>query len=300
MSANLEWSADQQIVSRYATLDLNTVLPLAGRDNAFYYMVAPDGYQVSPAKFRPVVDSIGQADGSSIEGPFIDGLVATLSVKLYVAVRGDEEAKEPACGEDLRLMNETLMGVLNSLRSYSTDPAAQQRYLWTPTGYGDDRMLVDVILAAWPAPSYDGMEVTVAFELGAPFPYAIDATETTTVIAAGGTAVVTNAGNASQSPVVRVHGPSTEFIVENVDTGQLVSYSDAADPGSLNIPAGHYVELDFFRGTATLSGGAGTDVIAGIDFAATTFFKLAPGSQTLSLSLGGTGGADVLHQAAWV
>lgn len=300
MSANLEWSVLQAITSPYATLLLNEPLPLSGRDYGFLYLVKPDGYQVSPGKFRPTVDSISQADGSSIQPAYIDGLVATLTVSFWLQKRGVDGEREPACGEDLRLMNEQLMGVVNSLRSYSTDPAADQRYLWTPTGYGDQRMLTDVILAAWPAPTIDVPEVSVTFALASPFPYAIDATETSTPIAAGGTAVVSNAGNASQSPVIRVHGPSTEFVVENLDTGQLVSYSDASDPGSLNIPAGHYVELDFFRGSATLSGGAGTDVIAGLDLGATDFFLLAPGSQTLSLSAGGTGGADVLHQAAWV
>lgn len=300
MSANLEWDVPMTIQSPYATLELNQVLPLAGRNNAFYYLVAPDGYQVSPAKFRPVSDSIGQADGSSLQPPFIDGLVASLTVKFYVVTRGVEGETEPACGEDLRLMNQTLMGVLNSLRSYTADPAADQRYLWTPTGLGDRRMLTDILLASWPPPSYDGKEVTVSFQLASPFPYAIDATEITTSIAAGGTAVVSNNGNASQSPVIRVHGPSTAFVVENLTTGQLVSYSDAADPGLLNVLAGHYVELDFFRGSATLSGGAGTDVISGIDFASSDWFKLAPGSQTLSLSLGGTGGADVLHNNAVV
>lgn len=297
MSANVEWDVEQTILSPYGTLELNQVLPLAGRDNAFFYMVREDGYEVAPGKFRPVIDSISQADGSSIQPPYIDGLVATLTVKLYVATRGDAGATEPACAEDLRLMNEQLMGVLNSLRRYSDDPNDQQRYLWTPTGLGDRRMITEVILASWPTVAFDGKEVTVAFSLGTPFPYAIDATEIDTTITDGGSGTITNAGNAAQSMVTRTHGPSTGFVIENTDTGQLLSYSDASDPGALNIPAGHYVEVDWFRGSATLSGGSGSDVIAGIDFSATDFWLLQPGDNNIAVTGGDT---DFLTNNCWV
>lgn len=275
MSANVEWDVPQQIMSPYGTLDLNTIGSVGARDNVPFFMVREDGYQVSPGKFRPVLDSISQADGSSIQPPYIDGLVATLTVKLYVAVRGAAGATEPACGEDLRLMNQTLMGVLNSLRSYAADPNTQQRYLWTPTGLGDQRMLTDVILASWPAPAYDGKEVTVTFQLGTPFPYAIDATEIQTAITDGTSELIVNAGNAAQSPVVRVSGPSAAFAVTNLNNGQVVSYNSGR-AGAVVIPGGHYAEVDFFRGSVTLSGGAGTDIIAGLDPAVTRFFLLAP------------------------
>lgn len=272
MSANVEWDVPMTLLSPYATLDLNTVLPLVGNDAPFYMVQPP--YQIVPAKFRPVSDSISQADGSSLQPPYIDGLVATLSVKYYVATRGDPAAKEPACAEDLRLMHQTLMGVLNSLRAYTADPQAQQRYLWTPTGLGDRRMLTDVLLASWPTVAYDGKEVTVTFSLGTPFPYAVDATEIDTVIADGTYVGVTNNGNAADSPVIEVAGATSVFTIENMETGEIVAYNGST------IPGGHFAEIDFFKGTIFLDG-SGADLIDGFDPNITDFWLLAPNTTTM-------------------
>ena len=72
-------------------------------------------------------------------------------------------------------------------------------------------MITDVLLTGqWPTPDQsDSPEVSVVFQLGTPFPYAIDLTEVDVVITDGSTAVVTNAGNAAQQPVMPVAGPAT-------------------------------------------------------------------------------------------
>lgn len=298
---NLEWDAAMTIVSPYlpAGLDLNTVLPLAGRDNAFFFMVRPDGYQIVPGKFRSVVDSVSQADGSSLEPPFIDGLVATIKVAYWVEPRGSDKAsRAPACGDDLRLMNQTLMGVLNSLRVWTTDPNNDQRYLWTPTGLaGARRMLTDVLMTGqWPTPDQSNEpEVSVTFQLGTPFPYAIDLTEVDVVITDGSTDVVTNAGNAAQQPVMRIAGPTTAFTITNSTTGQLIVY-DSTRPGGTAITGGHYAEIDTFQGSIFLDGD-GADLSASLDPAQTDMFPLQPGAQTIGID-----GADltILTNNAWL
>lgn len=295
---NLEWSVPMTIVSPYATLALNTVLPLGGRDNAFFFMVRPDGYQIVPGKFRSVVDSVSQADGSSLEPPFIDGLVATVKVSYWTEVRGSTSAERaPACGDDLRLMNEMLMGVLNSLRVWTTDPNNDQRYLWTPTGAGDQRMLTNVLLTGqWPTPDQSNEpEVSMTFQLGTPYPYAIDLTEVDVTIAASATAVVTNAGNAAQQPVMRVAGPTSAFTITNVTTGEEIVY-DASRPGGAPIAGGHFAEIDTFQGSIFLDGN-GADLSAGLNPEETDLFPLQPGSQTIGID-----GADltILTNAAWL
>lgn len=294
---NVEWDVAQTLVSPYATLDLNTVVNV-GRDNAFFYMVRPDGYQIVPGKFRAVIDSVSQADGSSLQPPFIDGLVATLKVSYWTVGRGSELGdRKPACDEDLRLMHQTLMGVLNSLRVWTTDPNNMQRYLWTPTGAGDRRMLTNVLLTGqWPTPDMSNEpEVSLTFQIGTPYPYAIDATEIDTVIASGGSAVLTNAGNAAQSPVMRVAGATSAFTITNSTTGQTIIY-DASRPGGTPIPGGSYAEIDCFQGSIFMNGD-GADLSASLDPETLDLFLLEPGAQTVGIT---GAGVTILANNAWL
>lgn len=294
---NIEFDIPQTIVSPYlpAGLLINQPLPVAADGNAYFFMVRPAGYKIAPAKFRAVTDSISQADGSSIQPPFIDGLVATMTVEYWVAVAGDTNNMELACGDDVRIMNEMLVGVLNSLRVWTADPNNDQRYLWTPTGLGSQRMLTDVILAAWPEPALDPPNVQQTFSLGTPFPYAIDIAEIDTVITDGSSTAIANAGNASQSPVMRVAGPTSAFTITNTTTGQEIVY-DSSRPGAVAIGSGDYAEIDFFQGSIFLNGN-GADLVAGLDPLLTDLFTLNPGSQTISIT-----GADVtvLSSPAWL
>lgn len=293
---NLEWGVPHTIVTPEGSFDLNTAGPVLTSGRFPLFLLKPTPYQIIPGALRAVSDNLSQADGSSLQPPFIPGLTASLHLEFWVTASSDganEPRKDPACDADLREMNQRLMLHLNALRAFSSNPNTLQRLMWTPTGLGDRRMLTAVLLASWPQPEWfgsDGIGVGASFALATPFPYAIDATEIDTDIADGTSEAIANNGNASQSPVVRAYGPSTGFVIENLDTGALVSYDASRPPGHtpLDIPMGHYAEINFFTGSIYLDGD-GDDLTAGLDPAATDFFLLAPGSQTIAAT-----GADMI------
>jgi hypothetical protein len=293
---NIEFDVPMEIIGPYLPggLPINQLLPKVG-GTAYYFMVRPGGYQIVPSKFRSVVDSISQADGVSMQAPYIDGLVATMTIEYWESQRGTVAALELACASTARLMDQMLLGVLNSLRHWTTDPNNDQRYIWTPTGAGSNRLLTNVLLTSWPTLALDPPSIQRTFSLGTPYPYAIDISQLSPTITGGGSAVLTNNGNTSFSPVMKVQGATTAFVVTNGLTGETVSY-DGTRPGAVSIAGGHYAEIDFFQGSIFLDG-SGADLIAGLDPVATDFFTLAPGAQTISIT-----GADVvvLYNHAYV
>jgi hypothetical protein len=285
MTVNLEWSQPHEIISPYGTLRLNTPdTPLTSGKLPLYLIQPP--YAIVPANYRAISDNLSQADGSSLQPPFVSGLVASLRVQFWTLLTEGGD-REKACDGDLREMDQRLTLHLNALRDCSADPNTLQRLLWTPEGYGDDRMLIWVFLSAWLAPDFaESPIVEVAFSLATPYPYAIDATEIQTMIADGASAAIVNSGSAAQSPVIRVYGPSSTFAITNITTGEALSY-DSSRPGGIAIGSSEYAEIDFFHCSIFLNGN-GADLVAGLDPTITTYFKLAPGSQTIA-----TNGADI-------
>ena len=229
------------------------------------------------------------------------GLTAIIQVGLHVMI-GDPETStdfEPACGADLREMGEKLVFNLNAIRKFTSD---SQRLSWVPTGYGDDRMIDNIeLLQIW-TPSYDldGQEALIAFAVESPFPYAIDATELDPpTIDVGDDSVLTNAGNSEMAPVFKLHGPVTvAATITNITSGVQITY-DPALPGAVNIPSGHYAEINVFNGTC-IKDSDGDNLIAGIDPAGSDFwpiFNFAPGDNDVGLS--GAGTLDVIYNNAW-
>ncbi len=294
---NTEFDVPMEIVGPYLPggLLLNQPITPLVNDAAFYFLVRPSGYQIVPGKFRSVIDSISQADGVSMQQPYIDGLVATMTIEYWEADRGDIAALNPACAENARLMDQMLLGVLNSLRHWTADPNNLQRYIWTPTGAGSDRLLTNVLLASWPTLTLDPPIVARTFSLGTPYPYAIDVSQLSPLLADGSTTVLTNNGNAKFSPVMRVHGATTVFLIENNTTAQFVSY-DGTRPGAVTIAGGHFAEIDFFQGSIFLDG-SGADLIAGLDPALTDFFTLDPGANSITVT---GAGVTVLYNDSWL
>lgn len=291
MPVNLEWAVDHAIVSPQGTLLLNALGPWLDSGDRALFLIKSDPYTIVPAKYRQVTDDLSQADGSSLQQPYISGLVASLRIEYWICKNGNRDMAEPACGADLRAMDELLTLHLNALRTPSPTPDGSQRLIWTPDGYGGDRMLTQVLLAAWPTPAFfdanGGKGVAVTFALATPFPYALDVNEVNTVIADGATVFVPNPGNADYSPVVIVDGPTSEFAITRVDTGEVVSYigPDAIGPSDS-------VEIVFF--TAAVTSGT-DDLIADMDITVTRFFEIPPGG--CSIQMAGADATVLTHTA---
>jgi hypothetical protein len=284
--ANLEWEVAHRITSPLGNLDLNVTDPVTLRR----YQIIQAGYVIDPT-LRVTSDNKSQADGSVLHPRYKTGMNATLTVQFQIqnSVNGPDFV--PACQADLREMNDELLGHLNALRSLSTDT---QRLIWTPTGYGDNRMLDQIQTLAWATPSRDETITQQTFSFESPFPYEIDETEIDTTYVSGATHAIPNDGSADFFPVMRVEA-STAFTIEDTVSGLKIVY-DSSRPGAVPIGGTNYGEIDFFRGTIFLNGDS-TDLIAGIDPALSDFFPIPQaGGTTVSI----TGAAmTVLSNNAW-
>lgn len=280
MSVNLEWSEPHELISPLGSVLFNELGPyLSNGLDRMVFTLKPNPYTIVPT-LRVTRDDLSQADGTSIQPPYISGLVASLLCEYWVAKNGDLAVQEPACAEDLRLMDELLTLNLNALRNQGATPDGTQRLLWSPKDLGSRRMLTQVLVSEWMAPSpFDssgGRGWAIAFGLATPFPYAVDETTDDIAITDGSTVIVPNDGNAEYSPVVNVAGSTAEFAITRVDTGDVVSYV-----GPDTIPGGQHAEIDFF--TANIAE-AGNDLIADLDPEVTTFFTIPPGGCEVTIS----------------
>lgn len=296
--ANLEWDIAHQLTSIYGTLDINVPDVDTGR----VYRIQPDTYKMIPS-LRVTQDNISQADGSVLHPRWTSGLTAIMQVALNIQIDPAGPDMEPACGADLREMGEELILHLNAMRKQAVDA---QRLYWTPTGYGDLRLLQDIMLLAIWDPSYDlsGVENLISFAVESPFPYAIDFTQQEIEIANDATVAITNTGNSPFSPVMLVTGPgggaTTDFQIltdgdPDFDGNDVRLVYDSTRPGAVPIAGGTYAEIDFFQGSV-IKNGDGADLIAGINPELTDFFKINPGVNNIQAS-----GCDitVLMNNAW-
>lgn len=302
---NIEWQVLHHLLTPGGNIDFNTA-------TGYRFISQASDYKILPS-LRVTSDPISQADGSVLHPRWKTGLAAQLRIAYWVHVdvntsaQSADSADEPACGDNLRFMHERLVSALNSIRQNS---GAVQRLQWQPTGYGDLRMLDQIQLLAWPDPAYDldGGEASVGFSVESPFPYAIDATQTTTLVGgSSGTASCNNVGTAAFSPVVKVNGPVLSgFTLTNLsDLDELgaarkIVY-DATRPGSLAIPGGQYAELDFFRGTIFLNG-SGANLAAGLDPTLSDFWHLLTNAELGGpnrITLTGAPSGSILWNNAW-
>ena len=291
-----EWAVQQSIMSKFGTLDLNATDSSTG----YRYQVLPDGFKVVPT-LRVTQDNLSQADGSVLHPRWTSGAVAMITVEYLVASELVPDNQmipgevRPACNEELLAMDDQLTLYLNAIRTLVAGD--DQRYLWTGSD-GNPRMLTDIELLAWLEPTFPNQDdIQVTFALESPFPYAIDQTQTVTSISDGSNDNLLNDGTADFSPVIKAYGPFSSFTIANNTSGLEVDY-DASRPGASSVGGGHYVELDFFRGTAFLDG-SGADRIAGIVPSTTDFWKLLADPTTPNnISTSGCD-IDILWQRAW-
>ena len=300
---NVNWDAVQTITSPYSTIPINEVFSglVLPSGNYALYQTAIDGYQIVPGKFRPVVDSLSQMDGASIQPPYIDGMVATFTLKYLVSPTvAVPKEPGPACGADLVTMNEILMGALNSLRAYPSSPD-DGVFTWDPPG-ALARSLVAVMLGAWPEPDLTAGPPLVKAKvvLASPYPYANDGIVSVT-IGAGSNGNVINSGNTTWQGIVQINGPVTNTcVVTNTTTGMEIAYN-AGLPGASAIASGHSVYVDTFYGTAYLDGNPANDYIAGIDPSLSDWWGIPPDAVSGECSISVTGGtsATVEFGNAW-
>lgn len=189
-----------------------------------------------------------------------------------------------------RTLSDTLRGYTGSLvRPTTAQLVASCRLRWTPSGYSDERM-VDAIQLYEPVQISGGYQKEFEFTVVSPYSYAIDLTQTSTVIAAAGTATLTNAGNTASYPVIRVTGAVTNATVTNSTTGELVTLTAAG------VAAGSYAEIDNFRKTVYLNGNS-TNLLGKVDFTTSTWISLQPGANVIAPT---GSGVTVLWNHSWV
>lgn len=229
---------------------------------------------------RVTRDNIPQADGDIIHRSFTTGFQMHLAVQFWLT------ENDRACGEDLRVMWDALMRHLWPLIR------DDGRIQWTPSGYGADRMLNEVRMLEWPTVSWQDGVASAEFDLYTRFPYAMDATQQTISL----DAIINNDGNAEFYPVIKVHGPASDFELLNFTTGLNLSY-DAGNPGAAAIAGGHFAEFDFFRNTVYLDGNS-TNLKPGINVLGSDFWPIVIGPNVVQLV--GDGTAEVLYNTPWV
>lgn len=287
---NLEWGIPISLTSPRGTIDFNTPTgPYSPTQRDLYFLDRDGGCKMTTGPVRVTSDNIPQGDGEIFHRRFLPGTYVDLKVTLCQAGGGD--AKEPACGEDLVRMMDSLALVLGVMK----DPSLAGRLTWSPTGYGD-RLLTDCLwLTEFDQQGQEGTFQIVTFAIDSPFPYGIDSFQTVTPLSDGVPVTITNGGNTDFSPVVQVYGPTSAFVLHNNTTGELISY-DAAFPGASAIPGGHYAEFDFFRNTV-FEDGDGADLSAGIDQTDSDYWTMPPGDSEFELD-----GADgqALTNGAWL
>ncbi len=271
----IEWDQATRLNTPVGDLAINEYVPGVG-----YFMADPARCSVRRS-LRATKDSVPQGDGAILHRRFADGIELTVTLELWTRIGLDGEK---ACGQDLRVMLETLGLYLQSILN------GRGRWFWTPSGYGDERMLDESRWLVDVARDLQGGLTSVTFGLDSPFPCFIDSAEqfgSETLVADGGTEIITNAGNHEAYPVIEVYGSTSAFTITNnslIDQNgnplQIV-YDGTA------IGGGDYAEIDVFKNSIYLNGNQ-ANLKSGIDPAATDFFVLRPGDNEIDAA-----GADV-------
>lgn len=281
----IDWNRPTTLRSPLGDLAINTADP-----GELLYLVNPFRSQARRSH-RVASTPISQGDGEILHRRFADGVEFEICLQLWkeAPAGGDATAREPACYEDARLMQEELARHLNAIFNGSG------RYLWTPENYPSPRMLHEARWLVGIAEKYanppDAIELT--FTIDSPFPYVIDELEEE--IEVSGTEVVTNDGSANFMPVIKVDGPTSAFEIENETTGQRIVY-DSGRPGAVAIGGGDYAEIDYFKHTIFLNGDEDR-LFAGVDPLQSDLFEIVPGPNTITAT---GASARFLFNNAWI
>ncbi len=274
----MEWTVPFELQTPVGDLTLNSEVTLpSGATGTF--QVNP-GASSTGIALRATDDFIPEQDGEQTHQRYWGGALMTLGVVLL------EQEEVPACGA---LQQEMMDYLLKHVRAMTRPPAPPDdaRVLWTPSGEAE-RMLKDVVINEPYAVSViDNVFPQVAWQMKSPYPYAMDAAETTTAL----DATLTNAGSAEFWPVIRVTGGGsftiTNSSVTDDDGNALQIIFDGSYSG--------FAEIDCFNGTI-FENGDGANLSGDIDFLSTDYFWLRVGTNDITI-VGGS--ANVLWQNAW-
>lgn len=281
----VEWEVPFLLTSPRGTLKFNEQEDVTQG----YFLLDPSKCSAVSAS-RATFDQVAQRSGTILHRQYREGYILTLGGGMF-------QAKDnAACGALLREMWDILGLHTNALEceiAVDEDDVADRRIQWTPTGYGQDRILTDIRLNEAPTETVDGF-TTFQFSVHSPWPYAIDQTETTTPVANGANVTITNPGNCPIWPNFKVYGAATDFTYSNLSYGFQLAYSSSFQ-GAEAIGGGDYAFFGHFANNVFLNGNS-DNLIAGVDFINSDFFPLLPGDNVVHIT-----GAhmDVIWNAGW-
>lgn len=267
--AVVTWRVDFTLTSPLGTLTIPKVMLDATRCS-------------SGAGLRVTDDDVPSGDGAIFHQRFKSGYQMTVGLNLYGSA-------VVMVGTELQAFYDTLMGHLDALVDNDG------RISWTVSG-GNDRMLLDIRTRQMPAVSA-GVPVLreFTFAVESPYPYAMDAADTTTPLPPGSTVAINRGGSAKGFfPVAKAYGPASAFSFLNLTSGATMSYG-ASFPGATSLTSGHYAEIDFFKKTVTLDGDVAF-LSEGVDWANSDFWPLTVGSQSVKMT--GAASSSLIWQAA--
>jgi len=233
------------------------------------------------AGLRVTTDDVPSGDGAIFHPRFKSGYQMHVGLQLL-------SSGAIAVDSTLQTLYDLLMSHLEAM--IDTDGRIQ----WQIAGGGNDRMLDAIRTLEMPGPA-GGLPKQFAFAVESPFPYALDAPQTTTTLVAATPVTVTRVGSAKKFwPVAKVNGPVTAFTLENLTSGEQLQYNGAL-PGASAIASGHYAEIDFFKKTVTLDGNV-SFLEEGVVWSGAKFWALNLGANSIKLT--GAGG-QLLWNEAW-
>jgi hypothetical protein len=269
----------------------------------------PTKCQAGSAK-RVTRDNSPQRGGEIMHKHFKTGFVMQfggIAVDVLDAAGG---VMEPLCGAPLVDLLDQLMRTLDGIENLDGN------VIWTPTGHPARAMYG----ARWLGP--DGLGgaaftavlesrdsdvfVAIQFALVCPFPYAMNAADTTTALGGSTPVTIVQGGSTDFWPVVHVYGPTASFniVCTNAQYGTRQLVYDSTLPGAAAIAGGQAIEFDFFRNTAYFgpAGGpyTGANAKPGIDVLNSDFWVLAPGNPSSNVVEIFGASADIIWQAAWI
>lgn len=94
---------------------------------------------------------------------------------------------------------------------------------------------------------------------------------------------ITNDGDTDSPPVLRVYGPCSNPVIQNITTGQSIVFAGLA------IGDGDYLEIDTIERTVFLNGDEEADRYAYYDAANSDMWRVEPGDNQIRFSATGTG-----------